>query len=182
MLKQCSSLLAWLLKSSIMLLVCLSLSAHVSFAAPFFLSLQGSHELTVTCFYVDAASALLSFPEWLILIHYMSYRFFPLLFFWHFSVVTVYKCNCSFDIMKHVAAFFLKNRCFWRLSWNVIVVMFWFCCYCLYRTSVNHISIFYSTNMVTEGDPTALAKVLHLLVLSFSWGMQVWVTFIAGTT
>lgn len=36
--------------------------------------------------------------------------------------------------------------------------------------------------MVTEGDPTALAKVLHLLVLSFSWGMQVWVTFIAGTT
>ncbi|XP_056884818.1 transmembrane protein 205 [Takifugu flavidus] len=34
--------------------------------------------------------------------------------------------------------------------------------------------------MVTEGDPTAAAKVLHLLVLSFTWGMQVWVTFIAG--
>lgn len=112
MLKQRSSLLAWLLRSSIMLLVCLSLSAHVSLAAPFSLSLQGSHELTVTSFYVDAASALLSLPEWLILIHYMSCRFSPLVFFCHFSVVTVYKCNYSLDIMKHVAAFFLKNRCY----------------------------------------------------------------------
>ncbi|CAN9505124.1 unnamed protein product [Ophioblennius macclurei] len=34
--------------------------------------------------------------------------------------------------------------------------------------------------MATEGEPTDLAKVLHLLLLSFSWGMQVWVTFIAG--
>jgi len=34
--------------------------------------------------------------------------------------------------------------------------------------------------MVTEGEPTDLVKVLHLLVLSFSWGMQVWVSFIAG--
>ncbi|KAF3700612.1 Transmembrane protein 205 [Channa argus] len=34
--------------------------------------------------------------------------------------------------------------------------------------------------MATEGDPTDLVKVLHLLVLSFSWGMQVWVSFIAG--
>lgn len=36
--------------------------------------------------------------------------------------------------------------------------------------------------MATEGEPTDLIKVLHLLVLSFSWGMQVWVSFIAGTT
>ncbi|XP_030646041.1 transmembrane protein 205 [Chanos chanos] len=34
--------------------------------------------------------------------------------------------------------------------------------------------------MATEGDPTSLIKVLHLLVISFSWGMQVWVSFIAG--
>lgn len=34
--------------------------------------------------------------------------------------------------------------------------------------------------MVTEGEPTDLVKVLHLLVLSFTWGMQVWVSFIAG--
>ncbi|XP_028267774.1 transmembrane protein 205 [Parambassis ranga] len=34
--------------------------------------------------------------------------------------------------------------------------------------------------MATEGEPTDLVKVLHLLVLSFSWGMQVWVSFIAG--
>lgn len=34
--------------------------------------------------------------------------------------------------------------------------------------------------MVTEGKPTDVVKVLHLLVLSFSWGMQVWVSFIAG--
>ncbi|XP_053299177.1 transmembrane protein 205 [Pleuronectes platessa] len=36
--------------------------------------------------------------------------------------------------------------------------------------------------MATEGEPTDLIKVLHLLLLSFSWGMQVWVTFIAGFT
>lgn len=34
--------------------------------------------------------------------------------------------------------------------------------------------------MVTEGEPTDLVKVLHLLVLSFTWGMQLWVSFIAG--
>ncbi|XP_061703258.1 transmembrane protein 205 [Syngnathoides biaculeatus] len=34
--------------------------------------------------------------------------------------------------------------------------------------------------MATEGDPLNLVKVLHLLVLSFTWGMQVWVSFIAG--
>ncbi|KAA0706127.1 Transmembrane protein 205 [Triplophysa tibetana] len=34
--------------------------------------------------------------------------------------------------------------------------------------------------MGTEGDPTDLIKVLHLLVISFTWGMQVWVSFIAG--
>ncbi|KAM9394417.1 transmembrane protein 205 isoform 2-T2 [Pholidichthys leucotaenia] len=34
--------------------------------------------------------------------------------------------------------------------------------------------------MATEGQPTELVKVLHLLVLSFSWGMQLWVSFIAG--
>lgn len=37
-----------------------------------------------------------------------------------------------------------------------------------------------SNTMATEGDPTNLIKVLHLLVLSFSWGMQMWVSFIAG--
>lgn len=37
-----------------------------------------------------------------------------------------------------------------------------------------------SYTMATEGDPTDLIKVLHLLTLSFSWGMQVWVSFIAG--
>ncbi|KAL6477075.1 hypothetical protein MHYP_G00155740 [Metynnis hypsauchen] len=36
------------------------------------------------------------------------------------------------------------------------------------------------TAMATEGDPTDLVKVLHLLVIAFSWGMQVWVSFIAG--
>ncbi|XP_041866664.1 transmembrane protein 205 isoform X2 [Melanotaenia boesemani] len=34
--------------------------------------------------------------------------------------------------------------------------------------------------MATEGEPTDLVKVLHLLVLSFTWGMQVWVSFIGG--
>ncbi|XP_028311185.1 transmembrane protein 205 [Gouania willdenowi] len=34
--------------------------------------------------------------------------------------------------------------------------------------------------MTTEGDPASMIKVLHLLVLSFSFGMQVWVSFIAG--
>uniref|UniRef100_A0A8C1FKI4 Transmembrane protein 205 n=1 Tax=Cyprinus carpio carpio TaxID=630221 RepID=A0A8C1FKI4_CYPCA len=34
--------------------------------------------------------------------------------------------------------------------------------------------------MATEGDPTGFVKVLHLLVISFIWGMQVWVSFIAG--
>ncbi|KAI5619139.1 transmembrane protein 205 [Silurus asotus] len=34
--------------------------------------------------------------------------------------------------------------------------------------------------MATEGDPTDVVKVLHLLVIAFSWGMQVWVSFIAG--
>ncbi|XP_051572743.1 transmembrane protein 205-like isoform X2 [Myxocyprinus asiaticus] len=34
--------------------------------------------------------------------------------------------------------------------------------------------------MATEGDPTDFIKVLHLLVISFTWGMQVWVSFIAG--
>ncbi|XP_028841664.1 transmembrane protein 205 [Denticeps clupeoides] len=34
--------------------------------------------------------------------------------------------------------------------------------------------------MATEGDPTDLVKVLHLLAMSFSWGMQVWMSFISG--
>ncbi|KAJ8251768.1 hypothetical protein GJAV_G00225230 [Gymnothorax javanicus] len=34
--------------------------------------------------------------------------------------------------------------------------------------------------MATEGEPTDLIKVLHLLVMSFTWGVQVWVSFIAG--
>ncbi|XP_060945519.1 transmembrane protein 205 [Limanda limanda] len=36
--------------------------------------------------------------------------------------------------------------------------------------------------MATVAEPSDLIKVLHLLLLSFSWGMQVWVTFIAGFT
>ncbi|XP_041866653.1 transmembrane protein 205 isoform X1 [Melanotaenia boesemani] len=39
---------------------------------------------------------------------------------------------------------------------------------------------FQSVTMATEGEPTDLVKVLHLLVLSFTWGMQVWVSFIGG--
>ena len=39
---------------------------------------------------------------------------------------------------------------------------------------------FLSYTMATEGYPTDLVKVLHLLVLSFTWGMQLWVSFIAG--
>ncbi|XP_068130345.1 transmembrane protein 205 isoform X2 [Hyperolius riggenbachi] len=34
--------------------------------------------------------------------------------------------------------------------------------------------------MVTEGEPGSLVKVFYLLVLSASWGMQCWVTFVAG--
>ncbi|KAF5908142.1 transmembrane protein, partial [Clarias magur] len=34
--------------------------------------------------------------------------------------------------------------------------------------------------MVTEGNPADLVKVLHLLSISFTWGMQVWVSFIAA--
>ncbi|XP_069087974.1 transmembrane protein 205 isoform X2 [Pleurodeles waltl] len=34
--------------------------------------------------------------------------------------------------------------------------------------------------MATEGEPAALVKVLHLMILSSSWGMQLWMTFIAG--
>lgn len=34
--------------------------------------------------------------------------------------------------------------------------------------------------MATEGEPTDFIKVLHLLLLSFTWGMQVWVSFIGG--
>ncbi|KAM9456854.1 transmembrane protein 205-like [Clarias gariepinus] len=34
--------------------------------------------------------------------------------------------------------------------------------------------------MATEGGPADLVKVLHLLFISFTWGMQVWVSFIAG--
>lgn len=33
---------------------------------------------------------------------------------------------------------------------------------------------------MVSGEPADLVKVLHLLVLAFSWGMQVWVSFIAG--
>ncbi|XP_056426365.1 transmembrane protein 205 isoform X2 [Hyla sarda] len=34
--------------------------------------------------------------------------------------------------------------------------------------------------MSAEGDPGSLVKVVYLLVLSASWGMQCWVTFVAG--
>ncbi|XP_048457654.1 transmembrane protein 205 isoform X2 [Rhincodon typus] len=33
--------------------------------------------------------------------------------------------------------------------------------------------------MSTEGEPTTLAKLLHLMFLSTFWGMQIWVTFIS---
>lgn len=54
----------------------------------------------------------------------------------------------------------------------------------LYKPTCPHASptSLQSGIMVTEGEPTDLIKVLHLLVLSFSWGMQVWVSFIAGMT
>ncbi|XP_066449770.1 transmembrane protein 205 [Eleutherodactylus coqui] len=34
--------------------------------------------------------------------------------------------------------------------------------------------------MVSEGEPASLVKVVYLLVLSAVWGMQFWVTFVAG--
>ncbi|KAF7240154.1 hypothetical protein EYD10_13340, partial [Varanus komodoensis] len=36
------------------------------------------------------------------------------------------------------------------------------------------------TNMSTEGEPSALIRVIQLFILSTTWGMQIWVTFIAG--
>lgn len=34
--------------------------------------------------------------------------------------------------------------------------------------------------MEEDGNPGSLTKVVHLLVLSGAWGMQMWVTFISG--
>ncbi|XP_072925466.1 transmembrane protein 205-like [Hemitrygon akajei] len=34
--------------------------------------------------------------------------------------------------------------------------------------------------MPTEGDPTTLVKATHLVLLSTTWGMQIWVSFISG--
>ncbi|MBN3286713.1 TM205 protein, partial [Polyodon spathula] len=34
--------------------------------------------------------------------------------------------------------------------------------------------------MATEGEPTDLVKIAHLLILSFSWGTQLWVTLVSG--
>uniref|UniRef100_A0A8C5Q7P2 Ras-related protein Rab-3 n=1 Tax=Leptobrachium leishanense TaxID=445787 RepID=A0A8C5Q7P2_9ANUR len=34
--------------------------------------------------------------------------------------------------------------------------------------------------MVSEGDPGSLVKIVYLLILAASWGMQFWVTFVAG--
>ncbi|XP_067416544.1 transmembrane protein 205 [Emydura macquarii macquarii] len=34
--------------------------------------------------------------------------------------------------------------------------------------------------MPMEGDPSSLAKVAQLFILSLAWGMQIWVTFISG--
>ncbi|XP_075062781.1 transmembrane protein 205 [Mixophyes fleayi] len=34
--------------------------------------------------------------------------------------------------------------------------------------------------MVTEGEPGSLVKVVYILLLSATWGMQCWVTFVAG--
>lgn len=41
-------------------------------------------------------------------------------------------------------------------------------------------SVFQKFRMATEGDPAGMVKVLHLLLMAFSWGMQLWVSFIAG--
>uniref|UniRef100_A0A674JWM1 Transmembrane protein 205 n=1 Tax=Terrapene triunguis TaxID=2587831 RepID=A0A674JWM1_9SAUR len=34
--------------------------------------------------------------------------------------------------------------------------------------------------MPMEGEPSSLAKVAQLVILSLAWGMQIWVTFISG--
>uniref|UniRef100_A0A452IWW0 Transmembrane protein 205 n=1 Tax=Gopherus agassizii TaxID=38772 RepID=A0A452IWW0_9SAUR len=34
--------------------------------------------------------------------------------------------------------------------------------------------------MPLEGEPSSLAKVAQLFILSLAWGMQIWVTFISG--
>ncbi|NXA04693.1 TM205 protein, partial [Sapayoa aenigma] len=34
--------------------------------------------------------------------------------------------------------------------------------------------------MLTDTDPSTTIKLLHLLFLSTSWGVQIWVTFVAG--
>lgn len=34
--------------------------------------------------------------------------------------------------------------------------------------------------MEEGGEPASLTKVVHLLVLSGAWGMQMWVTFFSG--
>ncbi|XP_054859824.1 transmembrane protein 205 [Eublepharis macularius] len=38
----------------------------------------------------------------------------------------------------------------------------------------------HATEMATEGEPGSLIKIVHLFFLSTAWGMQLWVTFIAG--
>nr|XP_020647303.1 transmembrane protein 205 isoform X1 [Pogona vitticeps] len=37
-----------------------------------------------------------------------------------------------------------------------------------------------ATEMATEGEPSSLIRVIQLFVLSTAWGMEIWVTFIAG--
>ncbi|XP_078285409.1 transmembrane protein 205-like isoform X2 [Rhinoraja longicauda] len=34
--------------------------------------------------------------------------------------------------------------------------------------------------MPTEGEPTNLVKATHLIILSTTWGMQIWVSFVSG--
>ncbi|XP_055520198.1 transmembrane protein 205-like [Leucoraja erinacea] len=34
--------------------------------------------------------------------------------------------------------------------------------------------------MPTEGDPTSLVKATHLIILSTTWGMQIWMSFVSG--
>lgn len=34
--------------------------------------------------------------------------------------------------------------------------------------------------MLTDMEPSNTVKLLHLVFLSTSWGMQIWVTFVAG--
>ena len=75
-------------------------------------------------------------------------------------------CTCACFCVKYVHT----NRLWY---WQRVVKM-------QNRLYPSHSLISVSSAMVTEGEPSDWVKVLHLLVLSFPWGMQVWVSFVAG--